>query len=245
MSSIRELIMQNVKTTLEAILNVAPAVAAANNSTPPNGLCVETSGSFTSTARTVYEVEITTGGKSGIARATVTDKTFGTDSVVGTVVVTSGTDIALGINGGKVKFAFGVSEVLTAGDKWTIVCSTYNRTVRQVLRYKAAGMNLSIFDSCVIGAAGQDYDESPESAKYANSMLIAIDYWAIPTGEQSMDAALTEALEDMENALRVDPSRGGNAQDTTFRRCEPGIPIDGKPYGVMSLEILVRFNQVL
>jgi len=240
----RESIIANIVAALQSIVNVGKPVADAGNSAPPDGLVVETSGNFTHTTKTNYLVQVTTGGVSGAAKVAITDTSTGTDTVALAQTVTSGADISLGTRGGKIRFSLGAAEVLTFGDKWTVACDVFNTTAKEVKRVRAAGVTVDAFPSWVVAEAPQDYD-SVDGNKYVNKMRVQVEGWAEEYDKDVIGATLTKMLQDAEAALAYDPSRGGFAFDTRFVRNEPGVPIEGRPFGVISIEIEVEYHQTI
>jgi len=241
-----ESIMYNIKGVLETIINVGEAVADSGNSSPSSAsrLSVISGGSFTGAEQTDYDVEVVTEGASGIAAVTVTDVTTGADSVVGNVAVTSGTAVDLGTRGGTITFTFQGAGALTIGDKWTVLCNVYNNTVRQVMRYKAAGNKLDVYPGIIIGEAPQDYGQA-ESAKYRNRLRVLLIAWMEEGDSDEIGTLLNSMLQDIETALSLDPQRGGTAQDTKFIHNDRDTPIEGLPVGALPMEIIVDYDQVL
>lgn len=240
--SLRDDIIDNLQTALEGIISISDPLAAAGNTGLPVGLIVQSGGTYTHTAQTQYKVAIEVGGVSGTAECSITDITDGTDSVVGNVVVTTANAMDLGTRGGTLTITLPSGESLTVGDYWTVTCDTYNTTVKQVLRAKAVGVNISMYPTIVIARAPQEY-EQVDGPRYRNRMRVYAEAWI--EERENIDDELALILEDMENAVQIDASRNGNALDTILIRNEPGIPEAGRPYGSILLEMEIAYLQVI
>lgn len=100
---------------------------ADNLRTDPKVKWASTADAISVTTPVQYTIEITTGGASGVAKATVVSNSKDEDAVMGDhiaapaeVAFTSGTEIELGAKGGTIIPTF--AGVLTVGQKWTVAC---------------------------------------------------------------------------------------------------------------------------
>jgi hypothetical protein len=239
---IRESIAQNIAARLAQIISISSPVQLAGNSKKPDSLVVQTSGTYTYTAQTKYRVEIVVAGISGVAKCTITDITDGTDSVVGQVTITSGSLISLGARGAKITFTFGSGEVMVLADKWEITCDIFNNTIKEVRRISEVGLVLENFPAAILIEAPQDYGE-PDGNLYTPTMSIIVEVWN--KVNESIGATLNSLLEDVENKLKADTSCGGYAFDTVFTRAEPYATEETKPFAAISIELSVKYKQVI
>jgi hypothetical protein len=239
---ITELIMREVKAALEKIKNVGLPVASVSNSIASDSFIVEALGLFTYTQKTVYSVEVSRAGKTGVATVTITDTTNGSDSVALPVTVTSGSDISLGIRGAKIRFTFDSDTALVLGDKWTIECDKYNLTIKDVFRAKATGLELSTFPAIVLVSGDTKYG-TPESNSYSPNMTVLAELWVEETGGETIDEILIKAKQDLETVLQADPSWNNLATDTVLVNCNPGVPMQGSKFGVVSMEFSISYLQ--
>lgn len=234
--SVRDNIMDNLQSAFESILNRGDAVADGSNTGNYNNIAIVSGGIYTGSVSKTYTIEITTGGISGIAKCSITD-------VGGTQTITSGTALDLATDNATITFTWAdATAVLVVGDKWTVDCDTYNTNIKDVFRAKAVGIVLKNYPSIVMARAGQSY-ERPDGIKFRNTMTVIAEAWI--EERDNIDNELEKILEDMENACQLDTLRGGYAIDTIPVRSDPGLPEKGRPYGVMSLDIEITFNQVI
>lgn len=236
-------ILSKLVSRFESIINVGSPVAAGTNVLPPQQLSVQSSGDFTGTARKQYRVQITTAGISGAAKCTITDITSGSDTVASPVTITTNVAINLGLLGGRITFTFATGEALTLGDKWTVTCDTFNVTMRKVLLARAVPVELDPLPGIVLAISGQNYG-APDGEKYGCILNVVAEGW-IQEDHRNIQTLLPLLIEDMEHSIAKDPTLDGTVEDISFTRCDPVLPVEGRPFGAVSLEMAVHFNQII
>lgn len=247
---IAESILNNLQTTFEGIFNVGNPIPDSENSELADGICIVTGGQYSDVENGVwidrdYELEIVTGGMSGIAECTITDITYGNDSVSGNVLIVSNQEINLGSKGAKITFTIPAGEELTLGDKWLIQCKNYSTNVRTVIQAQASPQHLESLPGIAYAFTSIPYRDNGESNKSHCEMSVAIELWLKETENQKIQPKLLSALKDLEHALMSDPSRGGNAQDTRIINCEPYLPVPNSPFAAISVEVGIWFDNYI
>jgi len=171
------------------------------------------------------------------------EKNGSTDSVVGSVTITSGGAIALGTRGATITFDFNnTADALVLGDKWQVTGNTFNNTVRSVVRARHSIPEIKTFPTIILATGSQQYDGA-DGDKYTNVLTVMIEAWI--QQRNNIDQELNDMLDDIENVLADDTLRSNNAFDTLMTSAEPFFSEDTKPLGVINIEAEVTYHQVI
>lgn len=237
-----ETILDNLQATFESIFNASSPVANVNNTTQDDNTCIVTSGEYVSTGNQ-YEIEIVTGGISGIVQCSITGM-LGVDSVIGNVTIVSGQPIALGTSGAMITFSFG-SDLLALGDKWIVECKNYHTNIRTVIEAEATPQHLESLPGIAFAIAEIPYEDNGCSNKFRCDLSVVAELWIQQPDKNKIQRELIKGLSDIERALNVDVSRGGVAQDTKVLSSKPFLPVPGSPFAALSVEIGIWFDHYI
>jgi hypothetical protein len=119
----------------------------------------------------------------------------------------------------------------------------YNNTMASIQRWNQRGNSLALVP-CIVVNSGQE-EKKPEPNPQATCKLaIYLDVWYRQDDDETRpsDQIISSLLADVEKAIMVDPTRGGNAEDTNILNNTPFETIDGQPsFGVVvELEIVYK-----
>ncbi len=247
--SIRERIMQDLRLRLESIQSVGSESAAAGN-TP--GVRYAASATYTGTVTRQYQIQVVTGGASGVAAVTITDVTpadqrtlwpAGTADDNGSVaaVVTSGTAFNVGTLGVQMTLTW--TGNLASGDTWFVWAGTYTRTVDQVIEVADDDPSVPVWIE--IGTPTEDPVEGPVqkiSYEMDVTLLCSIERTPDPKTEISeLIAAVKKAVVGTEIAR----TRSGLAIDTELLGSAGFALGDTKSRSGFEMTLLIHYRHAL
>lgn len=212
-TSIRALVLRNLKTTLESIRGLTDPVGGTSNAS--YGVTAAAGGAYAGTVTRRYKVHVTTAGASGAAKVTVTDDTPADQQALwpsGTVTddgpagetVTSGTAFDLGSLGATCTLTFGGS--LVADDVWHVWVGTYATSALEVTRLEDA--RPTTHHLIIQGFPDGEPIDGPLTLE-SELLTITLTLRARPGPDSPED--LEALLADVRKAVMVDITRGGYA----------------------------------
>ncbi len=119
----------------------------------------------------------------------------------------------------------------------------YNNTLAEVERWKHRGNPVKNVPKVVICASSEQMEPAPDPL-YTCKFTVILDVWV----RQAMDDAtptdqlLNSLLGDIIKALKVDITRGGNAENTEILSSIPFDPVDGEPSAGIGVELLITYS---
>lgn len=124
------------------------------------------------------------------------------------------------------------------------IANGYANNIASVQRWKQGGNNLRQVPCIIINAGSEDKEQEPNPLVTCR-FSVSIDIWMRhdeATVPGSTDTILNSLLGDIEKALMVDHTRGGNAQDTNISGNVSFETVDSQPYAgiTVNVEILYR-----
>lgn len=127
----------------------------------------------------------------------------------------------------------------------------YNNTVSAVQRWNHAGNDVqSVTDGPVILILpGQEQKEmqppTRATCRLMVDLAIFIYHDVIEDADKSTDELMSSILADVEKALMLDASRGGNAMDTNLQGSQPFEIEGGQPYAGIIVDLQLVFRHQL
>jgi hypothetical protein len=211
--TIRELILENIIATLEAVKAMQTPVAAAGNAS--QGVAASASGAYTGVCLRLYRGQVVLAGASGVAKMTFTDVTASLpsgesqDNGPTATVVTSGSAIVVGTKGVSVTFEFAGTLVL--GDTWDVWVGVYQTNVVHISRKG------DLRPQQPVGVYGQLLEPIEVMNDFpvgyttkTMTIVIAMQLNRLADPPKSLE----RVLGDIEKAILADYTRGGYAIDT-------------------------------
>lgn len=124
------------------------------------------------------------------------------------------------------------------------IANGYANNIASVQRWKQGGNSKRQIPTLIINAGPEDKEQEPNPLVTCR-FLVNIDIWTRhdeATQPGSTDTYLNSLLGDIEKALMVDHTRGGNAQDTNISGNVPFETVEGQPFAgiIINVEILYR-----
>lgn len=128
------------------------------------------------------------------------------------------------------------------------VANGYVNTIASVQRWKQSG-NLTVDIPCIFISAGpeeklQSLEQSNNAVQSCN-FTVNIEVWTRhdeAVVEGSTDTVLNSLLGDVEKALLVDHTRGGNAEDTKLTGNIPFETVEGLPHVGLIIETQILYR---
>jgi hypothetical protein len=231
--TIRELILLNLKATIETIKAIEQSRPGLANTIITSAVAA---GSYVGTVTRKYRVDVVLAGASGVAKYTVTDVTYGTDSGPVAQVITSGVAFVVGALGVTLTLTW--TGALALGDTWDLYAGPYQTSIGLVLREDDdQPTQQPEGDWCVIGKVAEDANESP-LGKWTKHMLVPLGVFL----RKSDDSTISAFLGDLEQALMVDYTRGGYAVDTDLVSNTSYARDTAKAFGGFDLMINIHYR---
>jgi len=200
--SVRERILEVIKTAIENIVRVEHAIPNSANTGPA---FIESGGDVNlptgldpTTETKTYTIEVTTGGGTGVAEITITD-------VVGTVVVTDLKKIGLALSGAWIQFNFTEAKGdLVSGDKFTVRVGPYHNTIKRAIRFTFDGNSIKEYPSVIIMEPTEDSNANTNPLKM-HTMNLSLMVWDEDFDDDaSMSTRISRLYQDVIRKLQKD-----------------------------------------
>lgn len=238
-------ILEALQLTFETIFNIGSPVPSNNNSMSTESLSVVSSGIYQSTVSRVYTVTITQGGQIGVTRCSITDS-LNSDSVLSNVLIQNGAEINVGSRGAKITFTLNTTDEFVTGDNWTIQCNhLYYTNVKNVVQAQVTPTTLDELPSIAFAFTNIPYDDNGSSNNFRCDMEVNAELWIAQNDSQNIQSQLLYGLKDIERALKSNPLLDGYAKDTKIINCQPFLPVPGRPFAAISVDIGIWFDNYI
>ena len=123
------------------------------------------------------------------------------------------------------------------------VAHGYANTIASVQRWNQRGNPLALVP-CIVVNSGQEEKKPEPNPQATCKFTIYLDVWYRQDDDETRpsDQIISSLLADVEKALMVDPTRGGNAEDTNILNNTPFETLEGQPsFGIIvELEIIYK-----
>ena len=123
------------------------------------------------------------------------------------------------------------------------IASGYNNTIASVQRWDSRGNNC-VDVPCIVINSGQEEKRPEPNPQATCKFTVYLDIWDRQDDDEtrSSDQIISGLLADVGKALMVDPTRGGNAEDTNILNNVPFETVEGQPsFGIIvELEIVYK-----
>lgn len=211
--TIREHIIRNIVSVLEAVKAVQTPIAAVGNAS--QGVAAAASGAYTGVPTRQYRGVVVLAGASGVAKMTFTDVSTALpagesqDNGPTAAVVTSGTAIVVGSKGVSVTFTF--SGTLVLGDSWDIWAGPYQTNVVRISRKEDNSSQQPV------GVYGRLMEPTEVMNDFPVGLTTKVMTVVVNMQLNRIDdpaGSLEVVLGDIEKAILADSTRGGYAIDT-------------------------------
>lgn len=123
------------------------------------------------------------------------------------------------------------------------VAHGYTNTIASVQRWNQRGNSLALVP-CIVINSGQEEKRPEPNPQATCKFTIYLDVWYRQDDDETRpsDQIISGLLADVEKALMVDPTRGGNAEDTNILNNVTFETVEGQPsFGIiLELEIVYK-----
>jgi len=119
----------------------------------------------------------------------------------------------------------------------------YENDILSVQRWKQSG-NSTVKVPCIIINAGGETRKQFPNPLITCVLSIYLDLWIRhdENASESTDTYLNSIMLDIENALMVDHTRGGYAQNTEIINIDPFRGVEGNPHSGVSIEVSILYR---
>jgi len=135
---------------------------------------------------------------------------------------------------------------LKAALETILTANGYHNDIASVQRWRQSGNSL-LNVPCIVINAGPEEKEPVPNPFTTCKFTVYLDVWIRQdaTDLQATDSILNSLLGDIEKALAVDVTRGGNAKDTNIKSNVLFETLEGQPQAgiVIELEIIYQHKQ--
>ncbi|MCK4248680.1 MAG: hypothetical protein KAX15_02765 [Candidatus Omnitrophica bacterium] len=123
------------------------------------------------------------------------------------------------------------------------IANGYENDIDSVQRWKQAGNSTKLVP-CIILSAGPE-EKTPGDPLISCMFNVNVEVWIRHDEETvpgSTDTILNSLLGDVEKALAIDETRGGNATDTVITGNMPFETVEGQAYAGISVDVRIHYR---
>jgi len=122
----------------------------------------------------------------------------------------------------------------------------YANTIASVQRWNQRGNSLALVP-CIVINSGQEVKKPEPNPQATCRFTIYLDVWYRQDDDETRpsDQIISSLLADVEKAIMVDPTRGGNAEDTNILNNVTFETVEGQPSFGVIVELEIAYKHKL